>query len=71
MIIEYASEQDTTALLTRRAVLFKTSEGARDRTGWQRCGAILKKAHNIFPANGVILMNQDLLLPLEGFDDLP
>ena len=71
MIIEYASQQDNAALLTRGVVLFKTSEGARDRTGWQRRGAILEKTHNIFPARGVILMDQDLLLPLEGFDDLP
>jgi hypothetical protein len=61
MTIEYASEQQrATRLLTRRVILFKTSGGVADRTGWYGCGRTIGKiANNIFPVSGVIQMEPE------------
>jgi hypothetical protein len=71
MTIEYASYQDTKALLTRGAILLKTSEGARDRTGgWSENDS--EEANNIFRRSNVILMESRFVSSGGGFHaDVP
>jgi len=58
MTIEYASDQDTKALLTRGLILFKTSGGWMEpNLAAQHAGRISEIINNIYAANGVILMD--------------
>jgi hypothetical protein len=72
MTIEYASYQDMKALLTRGAVLFKTSEGARESSRVASGEDDSEKAHNIFCWTNVILMDSQVLSPRGGIHaDVP